>query len=121
MGDDAEEQFAVEDIVAFTEQDLREYAPAVQLYFGEAMRLRAPALKQLCENNNVEQTELRGDGPYPTYTKARMVRDLMVHGVALESGEELDPTLIVPNQWKEPLDVNNEQGDDTSVRQAKRS
>jgi len=113
MGDDAEEQFAVEDIVAFTEQDLREYAPAVQLYFGEAMRLRAPALKQLCENNDVEQTELREGGPYPTWTKARMVRDLMAHGVALESGEELDPTLIVPSQWKEPLDVNNEQGDDT--------
>ena len=43
MGDDEEEQFSVEDIVAFKEQDLREYAPAVQLYFGEAMRLRAPA------------------------------------------------------------------------------
>ena len=72
MGDDAEEQFAVEDIVAFTEQDLREYAPAVQLYFGEAMRLRAPALKQLCDNNHVEQTELREEGPYPTWTKARI-------------------------------------------------
>jgi hypothetical protein len=113
MGDDAEEQFSVEDIVAFKEQDLREYAPAVQLYYGVAMSLRAPALKLLCENNNVEQTEQREGGPYPTWTKARMVRDLMAHGVALESGEKFDPTLIVPNQWKEPLDANNEQGDDT--------
>jgi hypothetical protein len=113
MGDDEEEQFSVEDIVAFKEQDLREYAPGVQLYVGEAMRLRAPALKQLCEDNDVEQTELREDGPYPTWTKARMIRDLMVHGVALESGEQVDPALIVPNQWKEPLDASNDQGDDT--------
>ena len=80
--------------MAFKEQDLREYAPAVQRYFDEAMRLRAPALKQLCVNNNVEQTELREGGLVPTWTKARMVRDLMVGGVALTTGEEVDPVLI---------------------------
>ena len=99
--------------MAFKEQDLREYASEVQLYFGVAKQLKAPVLMQICENNDVEQTELRESGPYPTWTKARMIRDLMAHGVALESGEEFDPTLIVPNQWKEPLDANNEQGDDT--------
>jgi hypothetical protein len=103
----------VEDIVAFKEQDLREYASDVQLYVGEAMRPKAPVLKRLCEDNDVEQTELREAGPYPQWTKSRMVRDLMAHGVALESGEQVGPTLIVPNQWKEPLDASNDQGDDT--------
>jgi hypothetical protein len=48
MGDDeeaecnTEEQFSVEDIVAFNEQDLRENEQSIQLYFGEAMRLKAP-------------------------------------------------------------------------------
>jgi hypothetical protein len=82
------------------------------------MRLRAPALKQLCETNDVEQTELREGGPYPTWTKARMARDLMAHGVALGSGEEVDPTFIVPSQWKEPLGASNEQGDDTPLKVA---
>jgi hypothetical protein len=112
MGDDEEEQFSVEDIVSFEEQDLREYEQSVQLYVGEAKRLQARELKRLCDDNNIEQTELRGAGPYPQWTKARMIRDLMAHGVALESGEQIDPTLIVPNQWKELLDASNDQDDE---------
>ena len=115
MGDDDEEQFRVEDILAFTEKDVGQYAPAVQRYFGTAMKIKAPDLLDLCEDNDIEQTELRlPDGTYPLYTKARMVRDLMVGGVALTTGETVDPAVVVPNQWKEPLEeANNDQDDDT--------
>jgi len=115
MGDDDEEQFRVEDILAFTEKDIGQYAPTVRRYFGAAMKIRAQELLDLCEDNDVEQTELRlPDGAYPQYTKARMVRDLMVGGVALTTGEEVNPAVVVPNQWKEPLEeANNDQDDDT--------
>ena len=35
MGGDEEELLSLEDILVFSEKDLREYASEVQLYFGE--------------------------------------------------------------------------------------
>ena len=40
MGDDDEEQFRVEDILAFTEKDIGQYAPTVRRYFSAAMKIR---------------------------------------------------------------------------------
>jgi hypothetical protein len=113
MGDqdgDSDEEFQLEDILSFDEKDVKNYTPEVQLYVEKGRKLKAKELEALCSVNDVTQSERRGGaGPFPTWTKARMIRDLMASGVALDSGEEVDPSQVVPNQWKLPL---AEDGDD---------
>jgi len=105
MGDDDrdsdDEQFSVEDILFFEEGSLGEYTSEVQDYFEKALKLKVQDLKDLCSTNGVQQSERRQGGPpFPTWTKARRIRDLMAAGVALDSGEVIDPDQVVPNQWK---------------------
>ena len=111
MGDQDEDrdvQPQLDDILVFDEKDLGGYASEVQLYFAAARKLQARELMKLCTDNDVEQSERRQDGPNPTFIKARMIRDLMAHGVALETGENVSAG-VVHNQWKETL---VEDGDD---------
>ena len=111
MGDQDEDrdvQPQLDDILVFDEKDLGGYASEVQLYFAAARKLQARELTKLCTDNDVEQSERRQDGPNPTFIKARMIRDLMAHGVALETGENVSAG-VVHNQWKETL---AEDGDD---------
>ena len=107
MGDqdeDSNDELQLEDILSFDEQDVENYTSEVQRYVAKGRKLRVKALEALCRANDVTQSELRdGPGPFPQWTKARMIRDLMVSGVALDSGEEVDPSQVVPNQWKNPL------------------
>ena len=114
MGDQADDrdEYRLEDILAFNEEDLQDYTAEVQQYVAAAMKRKAPELSQLCGNNDVEQSELRQAGFHPTWTKVRMVRDLMVHGVALDTGEKVDPSVVVPNRWKEPSDEDGDNRDD---------
>ena len=95
--DDDRDGYRLEDILAFKEEDLKDYTAEVQQYVAAAMKLKASVLSKLCENNEVVQSELRQAGFHPTWTKVRMVRDLMVHGVALDTDEEVDPSVVVPN------------------------
>lgn len=110
--DDDRDEYRLEDILAFNEEDLKDYTAGVQQYVAAAMKLKAPALSKLCEKNDVEQSELLQAGFHPTWTKVRMVRDLMVHGVALDTGEEVDPSVVVPNRWKEPSAEDGDNRDD---------
>ena len=114
MGDqeDDRDEYRLEDILAFNEEDLMDYTAEVQQYVAAAMKRKAPELSQLCGSNDVEQSELRQAGFHPTWTKVRMVRDLMVHGVALDTGEKVDPSVVVPNRWKEPSDEDGDNRDD---------
>jgi hypothetical protein len=111
MGDQAEDrdvQPQLDDILVFDERDLGGYASEVQLYFAAARKLQARELMKLCTDHDVEQSERLQDGPNPTFIKARMIRDLMAHGVALDTGESVSAG-VVHNQWKETL---AEDGDD---------
>ena len=110
--DDDRDEYRLEDILAFNQEDLEDYTAGVQQYVAAAMKRKAPALSKLCEYNNVEQSELRQAGFHPTWTKVRMVRDLMVHGVALDTGEKVDPSAVVPNRWKEPSAEDGDNRDD---------
>ena len=111
--DDDRDGYRLEDILAFKEEDLKDYTAEVQQYVAAAMKLKASVLSKLCENNEVVQSELRQAGFHPTWTKVRMVRDLMVHGVALDTDEEVDPSVVVPNRWKEPSAEDGDNIDDT--------
>jgi hypothetical protein len=110
--DDDRDEYRLEDILAFDQEDLEDYTAGVQQYVAAAMKRKAPALSKLCEKNDVEQSELRQAGFHPTWTKVRMVRDLMVHGVALDTGEEVDPSVVVPNRWKDPSAEDGDNRDD---------
>ena len=114
--DDDREDYRLEDILAFDEKDLGEYTADVQRFVEAGRRLTSKELKVLCADNKVVQSELRQAGSHPTWTKARMMRDLMVQGVALESGEQVVPDDVVPNRWKEPS-AEGSDSDDGAVAQ----
>ena len=88
--DDDRDEYRLEDILAFNEEDLKDYTAGVQQYVAAAMKRKAPALSKLCEYNNVEQSELRQAGFHPTWTKLEAEDGWAAEGTSSVASDSID-------------------------------